>query len=1092
MRNNNLKLLRGLLSAVIVTAISSILSTHAISKTPIADSKLVFAEKGGLLAVEAEHFFKQTASDVRAFYLTTSKQTPTLKPDGDPSHIAGASGGAYLEILPDTRRTHGDKLIRGTNFAPDAGKMAVLHYKVHISAPGRYYVWVRAYSTGSEDNGLHVGIDGTWPASGQRLQWCQGKNTWRWDSKQRTAAQHCGEAGKIYLDIEKAGEHTIHFSMREDGFEFDKWLMTSDSQFARPADVGPESQVHAGTPPAAFPFVKPKMVFPKHWGSPPNIQTRDIRPLPGGYGQGSSTLAAWIQMNLNKDAASKPQAAAKQLLMTAKQFSNSETTNYYLDKDIWLAVDPEEHKFGSVGRTFPFPTGHYNVTLRAVAESDGQSTYEVKVDNQKLGSFKCPLSKQMFEEGPAFHKTWKNVQITEGAIVSVRSQIGSVDGAEFSRARWAAVAFEPADDATAKLAQPFLAKQARQQARATQKRPGTSPTKPVSNKPLIQPRKANGDGTLNVSGELKTWHDVTLTLDGPYAHEQDNAPNPFTDYRMTVTFKHSDGASYTVPGYFAADGDAKNSSADSGTKWRAHFAPDRTGQWNYSVAFHRGRLAALDNNVAADAFAPYDGKSGSISIAASDKTGRDLRGQGRLQYVGKHYLQFAGSGKYFLKVGADAPETLLAYADFDNTIAGNAKKAPIKKWAPHLQDWRAGDPTWKDGKGKGLIGAINYLSGKGCNAFSFLTYNAGGDGDNVWPFIHRDDKLHYDCSKLDQWATVFAHGTHKGMYLHFKMQETENDDHNKGNVPECLDGGNLGVQRKLYCRELIARFGHNLALNWNLGEENTQTTAQQQDMINYIAELDTYDHNIVVHTFPGEQNKVYRPLLGSKSKLTGTSLQNSGLKTTHAQTVKWVSESAAAGKPWIVAFDESGSAAHAQCPDLGYRGFDGHDRTGKMVYTQHEVRKQTLWGQLMGGGAGCEYYFGYQFAENDIVCEDWRSRDQSWDYCRIAIGFFHDNEIPFQEMKCMDELVGNAEHGISKFCFAKANDTYLVYLPNGGTSKLNLEGASGDFAISWFNPREGGELLGGSVKTVRGGNSVELGTPPSDLQEDWLVLVRRK
>ena len=34
-------------------------------------------------------------------------------------------------------------------------------------------------------------------------------------------------------------------------------------------------------------------------------------------------------------------------------------------------------------------------------------------------------------------------------------------------------------------------------------------------------------------------------------------------------------------------------------------------------------------------------------------------------------------------------------------------------------------------------GAINYLSGKGCNVFSFLPYNAGGDGDNVWPFVER-------------------------------------------------------------------------------------------------------------------------------------------------------------------------------------------------------------------------------------------------------------------------------------------------------------------------------------------------------------------
>mgnify|MGYP001158503012 FL=1 len=41
--------------------------------------------------------------------------------------------------------------------------------------------------------------------------------------------------------------------------------------------------------------------FPAHWGEPPAIQTRDLRPLPGGYGQGSSTLANWIKSNLKKD-----------------------------------------------------------------------------------------------------------------------------------------------------------------------------------------------------------------------------------------------------------------------------------------------------------------------------------------------------------------------------------------------------------------------------------------------------------------------------------------------------------------------------------------------------------------------------------------------------------------------------------------------------------------------------------------------------------------------------------------------------------------------------------------------------------------------
>lgn len=105
---------------------------------PIVEESLVFAENDGLIAVEAEHFFKQTATDIREWHLTHSNMTPAITPDGDPNHVAGASGGAYLGILPDTRRTHADKLIRGTNFSPEAGKMALLHYKVQINKPGRY------------------------------------------------------------------------------------------------------------------------------------------------------------------------------------------------------------------------------------------------------------------------------------------------------------------------------------------------------------------------------------------------------------------------------------------------------------------------------------------------------------------------------------------------------------------------------------------------------------------------------------------------------------------------------------------------------------------------------------------------------------------------------------------------------------------------------------------------------------------------------------------------------------------------------------------------------------------------------------------
>ncbi|MEO7599274.1 MAG: DUF5060 domain-containing protein, partial [Opitutus sp.] len=76
------------------------------------------------------------------------------------------------------------------------------------------------------------------------------------------------------------------------------------------------------------------------------------------------------------------------------------------------------------------------------------------------------------------------------------------------------------------------------------------------------PRQPHGNASVTVAGELHPWHKVTLNLAGPFAAETDTSPNPFTDYRCDVTFTHESGSpSYTVPGYFAADGDAANSSA---------------------------------------------------------------------------------------------------------------------------------------------------------------------------------------------------------------------------------------------------------------------------------------------------------------------------------------------------------------------------------------------------------------------------------------------------------------------------------------------------------------------------------------------------
>ena len=570
-----------------------------------------------------------------------------------------------------------------------------------------------------------------------------------------------------------------------------------------------------------------------------------------------------------------------------------------------------------------------------------------------------------------------------------------------------------------------------------------------------------------ISGELKKWHTVTLTLTGPETSETANT-NPYRDYRLDVTFQKGDKR-YVVPGYYAADGNAGQTSASAGNKWQVHFVPDEEGRWNWKASFRKGTGIAISDDTKAGS--PISVTRGDFSVAPTDKTGRDHRAKGLLKYVGKRYLQFAETGEYFLKGGADSPENFLAYADFDGTYdtaelkrEGEASGEKfLHRYETHIQDFKPGDPTWKNGKGRSIIGALNYLASKGMNSVYFIPYNIdGGDGKDVWPWINPDEKYRFDCSKLDQWEIVFSHTDKLGLMLHIITQETEND--------QGLDSGELGIQRKLYYRELVARFAHHLALVWNLGEENTNTDAQRKAFARYIKDLDPYDHPIVVHTFPGKYDEVYTPLLGYEY-FEGPSLQTND---THAETIKWLDRSSSKGRQWFVCLDEIGPANTGVKPD-------------KDDYWHDEVRKKHLWGNLMAGGAGVEWYFGYNFPNNDLNCEDWRSRDHLWDLTSYALEFFHQH-LPFAEMAHSDELTSSKDD----YCLAKPGQVYAVYLPSGGTTNLELGESSTTFTVQWYNPRSGGPLQMGTITEISGPGSAAVGQPPQDTDKDWVALIKLK
>jgi hypothetical protein len=590
-----------------------------------------------------------------------------------------------------------------------------------------------------------------------------------------------------------------------------------------------------------------------------------------------------------------------------------------------------------------------------------------------------------------------------------------------------------------------------------------------------------------VTGPRAAWHPLTLSVAGPDTRES-ATPNPFLDVRLQVRFENGD-ALYEVPGYYAADGKAAYTGAERGNVWRAHFVPDRPGEWRYTVSFRSGDGVALSRDPDAGTALRGDGETGEIQVEADEEA------RGLLRYVGERYLRFAGSGAWFLKAGADSPENLLAYEDFDGMEAraaagaareGEAALSPLHAYEPHVRDFRPGDPTWGEGRGKGLIGALNYLAGRGVNSVYFLTMNVEGDGEDVWPWTTAEERFRFDCSKLDQWEIVFSHMDRLNIAMHVVLTETENES-----LFELEEGAVFFAERRrLYYRELVARFGHHRAIVWNLGEENgwddrgknstevfglPNSHEQRRAFADYLRGLDPYDRPVVVHTLPGRYDDIYRPLLGHGS-FEGASLQVSPMEQVHDETLKWIRLSAEAGRPWVVNLDEIGPASHGVLPDADDPDHDA-------------VRHHALWGNLMAGGGGCEWYFGYEYPHNDLGLEDFRSREGLWDQTRRAVDFFQEH-LPFVEMHSADDHVDRA----GAWALAKPGEVYAIYLPPApeGASpsrpaRLWLPPA--EYRVQWYDPKNGGPLQDGSIQTISGPGFRSLGSPPGEAAADWVALV---
>lgn len=330
--------------------------------------------------------------------------------------------------------------------------------------------------------------------------------------------------------------------------------------------------------------------------------------------------------------------------------------------------------------------------------------------------------------------------------------------------------------------------------------------------------------------------------------------------------------------------------------------------------------------------------------------------------------------------------------------------------------------------------AIDFLAGNGVNSIYLMLHNVDGDGKNVWPWVGNNQASakanheHFDVAKLEEWEQIFTYAQSKGLILHLVLED---------------DSGWTGFDRSAYYREMIARFGHHNGIIWNIAEEYNEnySPTEVQGFAEEIGSLDPYDHPITVH-HAGRLSQWNRFLGDSRFDLTSfqtsASPQNSSAST-------WFEAVESSGRTIPISFDE----------------------TGKLGASDRDLARHIIWSVYLGGGNFEMHTFpltGYpEFANH------FRDMTRAREFM---------DRLPFWEMRPSNELITSGDG----YVFAKSGDVYAAYLPHGGSIGFDLTGTSGDFAASWFNPRDGAytqhvAVNGGAVRTFTapfGGDAVLL------------------
>ena len=156
----------------------------------------------GLVVIEAEQFHQTTSGTVEHQWV--------VEDDSE------ASGGQSVKTSIDNGTTH------NTGYQSQSPR---LDYEINFTQTGTHYIWVFGKGGGEKVNhsdSIHAGLDGEGVNTADRISGFTGEYGW----SNQTMDSH-----RATIEVSSTGIHTLNFWMREDGFVFDRIILTTDPYF---------------------------------------------------------------------------------------------------------------------------------------------------------------------------------------------------------------------------------------------------------------------------------------------------------------------------------------------------------------------------------------------------------------------------------------------------------------------------------------------------------------------------------------------------------------------------------------------------------------------------------------------------------------------------------------------------------------------------------------------------------------------------------------------------------------------------------------------------------------------------------------------